>query len=174
MKKFKLLTIISLLFSVQIFAIDVKSNTMSDDKYTDRVADKSQPKDDKKIEKAGCLTIKDGKIKYLDGKKEVIINESYCYDSVLKSISSVRKCADKNDIEKECLINMPGPFEMKLKDVQSEMGSIGFNICNKLNGTPQIIDYWDGSSWIKTSRCIFTDTSYMDISELSMKVKYVD
>lgn len=118
-------------------------------------------------DKSGCI---DGKIKYLDRDKEILLNERYCYDSLLHSISSLRKCADN----KECLVNMPGPYSMKLKDVQVEKGSVGFKVCEKLNGIPQFIEFWDGEVWIKTSRCIFNDGSYMDIPALTLKVKYVD
>ena len=118
-------------------------------------------------EKAGCI---DGKIKYLDRTKEIVLQERYCYDSLLRSISSVKKCPDN----KECTINLPGPFPLKLKDVQAEKGSPGFKVCEKLNGIPQFIEYWDGESWIKSSRCIFNDGSYMDIAALTLKVKYVD
>lgn len=118
-------------------------------------------------EKSGCI---DGKIKYLHDKKEIIQQERYCYDSVLHSILSVKKCAD----HKECLINMPGPFPMKLSEVQGEKGSVGFKICEKLKGVPQFIEFWDTEKWIKTSRCIFDDGFYIDIPALSLKVKYVD
>ena len=156
---------------MQVFASDTNSSLKSDEKFIDRAIEKSHEAKDKTGDKAGCI---EGQIKYLDGKKEVLLKEHYCFDSVLKSISSVRKCLDKDSTEKECLVNMPGPYEMKLKEIQTERGSIGFNICNKLKGTPQFIEFWDGTSWVKTSRCIFNDGSYMDIAALNLKVKYVD
>lgn len=116
---------------------------------------------------SGCI---DGKIRYLQDKKEIIQQDRYCYDSLLHSISSLKKCAD----QKECLINMPGPYPMHLKEVQGEKGSVGFKICEKLKGTPQFIEFWDSEKWNKTSRCLFEDGSYMDIPALSLKVKYVD
>ena len=119
------------------------------------------------LEKSGCI---DGKIRYLDRKKETELSERYCFDSLLRSISSVKKCADN----KECLINLPGPFALKLKDTQGEKGSVGFKVCENLAGTPQLIEFWDGSNWIHTSRCIFRDGSYQDIGALSLKVNYVD
>jgi hypothetical protein len=89
-------------------------------------------------EKAGCI---DGKIKYSDNGKLVLLNERYCYDNIVKSLSSVRKCADKNDNQKECLINMPGPFPIKLKGLQTQTASIGFNICSKLKRISQNIEF---------------------------------
>jgi hypothetical protein len=118
-------------------------------------------------EKSGCM---EGKLKYLDGKKEILLNEGYCYDSLLRSISSYKKCPNN----KECTSNLPGPFSMKHKDVQAEQGSPGFKICEKLNGIPQFVEFWDKEAWIKTSRCIFNDGSFVDIASLSLKVKYVD
>ncbi|MBC7540482.1 MAG: hypothetical protein H7281_16780 [Bacteriovorax sp.] len=118
-------------------------------------------------EKSGCI---DGKIKYLDKIKEIVLQDRYCYDSLLRSISSVKKCAEN----KECTINLPGPFLLKHKDVQVKSGSPGFRVCDLLNGIPQFIEYWDGEFWIKSSRCIFNDGSYMDIAALTLKVKYVD
>ena len=109
-------------------------------------------------EKSGCI---DGKIKYLENKKEIVVHERYCYDSLLHSISSVKKCAD----QKECISNLPGPFPIKK--------SAATNLCEKLNGIPQFIQFWDGESWIKTSRCIFNDGSYADTASLNLKVKPV-
>ncbi len=118
-------------------------------------------------ENSGCI---DGKIKYLERKKEIILNDRYCFDRLLRSILSVKKC----DNNKECLVNNPGPFLLKLKDINSERGSVGFKICDNLKGVPQFIEYWDGANWVHTSRCIFNDGSYEDIGALSLKVKYVD
>ena len=118
-------------------------------------------------DKSGCI---EGKIKYLDGTKEILLKEKYCYDSYLRSISSFKKCPDN----KVCTINLPGPFLIKHSDIQSEKGSPGFKICQKLNGIPQFIEFWDKQSWVKSSRCIFNDGSFVDIASLSLKVKYVD
>ena len=119
------------------------------------------------IEKSGCT---EGKIKYLDRSSEIVSVESYCYDSLVRSISSMKKCSNNQ----ECKSNLPGPFEFKLRAIQSPMGSPGFKICEKLNGVPQFIEYWDKFSWIKTSRCIFNDGSFIDIGALMLRVKYVE
>lgn len=109
-------------------------------------------------EKSGCI---DGKIRYFDHAKEIVMQERYCYDSLLRSLSSTKKCLDN----KECLSNLPGPFLIKIKDKKI--------ICEKLNGIPQLIEFWDKESWIKTSRCIFNDGSYIDIPALKLKIKLV-
>ena len=118
-------------------------------------------------DKSGCI---EGKIKYLDGAKEVLLKEKYCYDSYLRSISSFKKCPDN----KECTINLPGPYLMKQSEFLTDKGSTGFKICQKLNGIPQLIEFWDKQSWIKSSRCIFNDGSFVDIASLTLKVKYVE
>jgi hypothetical protein len=119
------------------------------------------------LDKSGCI---EGKIKYLDGAKEIILKENYCFDSLLRTISSFKKCSNT----KECTSNLAGPFLVKVKDIEGKNGSPGFKICAKLNGIPQFLEFWDNENWIKSSRCIFNDGSFVDIGSLTLKVKYVE
>lgn len=110
-----------------------------------------------------CFDNNTGKIKFLDDKKIVVEKLSYCFDSESKLfISPKNSFLAKN------------PIKLKFTEVHSEMGSLGFNLCQKIEGIPQFIDYWDGKNWISTSRCIFSDKSFVDISTLAAKVEYVD
>lgn len=111
---------------------------------------------------AFCACI-DGKIKILNGKKEGLIEDRYCFDELLRSISSTKRCPD----DKECFINLPGPHLLKGKEAKS-------SICRSLNGTPQKIEFWDKAKWVKTSRCLFSDGSYIDNESLKLKVKFID
>ncbi|MFA6238407.1 MAG: hypothetical protein WC635_13825 [Bacteriovorax sp.] len=105
----------------------------------------------------------EGKIKIIDGKKETLTEDRYCFDELLRSISSTKKCPD----DKECFINLPGPHLLKGKEAKK-------NICLMLNGVSQDIEFWDKEKWVKTSRCLFSDGSYIDNESLKLKVKLVE
>ncbi len=111
----------------------------------------------------------DGKIKTIENKKEVIVYERYCFDTVLKSISSTKKCPDG------CLVDNLNPLVLKHSELKSITESPLFIICRKAQGVPQQIDYWANHRWISTSRCLFSDGTYQDINRLiSSRVKYED
>ena len=116
----------------------------------------------------------DGKIKYFEGKSEVISKESYCYNSVDKTISSSIKCAKAKDKDKECLSENTNPILIKSSALNSTIGSPGFMICKSIDGVPQIMEYWDSKNWIPSARCLFKDKSFIDLGSLSVKVKYVE
>lgn len=116
---------------------------------------------------ADCI---EGKIKYLYKSKEVIEIESYCYESQIKLLLSSKKCAHN----KVCKNKNLGSIEVKMSEISGETGSLGFKICEKFNGTPQIIEYWGDNKWNPNSRCLFSDGSFIDNASLAQKVKYVD
>lgn len=115
----------------------------------------------------GCIS---GKLRFLEGKTEKIVNETYCYDSLLRKIYSSGRCKPNT----KCMADFDKPIMMKMDELSGERGSPGFKICEKVQGVPQIIDYWDGDHWIKTARCIFKDGSYIDNGSLATKVTYAD
>ena len=118
-------------------------------------------------ENLGCI---DGKIKYIDGKSEIITKESYCFNSSDKTLSSSIKCAD----DKECQSENSNPILVKSSALKAKLGSPGFMICKSVEGIPQLIEYWDNKAWIPTARCLFKDKSFLDLGSLSVKVKYVE
>lgn len=65
-------------------------------------------------------------------------------------------------------------INLKMSEMSSVTGSIGFKICEKYHGNPQIIEYWAENKWHSTSRCIFSDGSFIDNATIAQKVKYVD
>ncbi|MBC7427809.1 MAG: hypothetical protein H7336_04295 [Bacteriovorax sp.] len=111
----------------------------------------------------------DGKIKYQVKGKEVIHMESYCYDSDLQIFMSSRPC-----VKKDCQSKNLGTIDVKISEIAGERGSLGFKICEKFHGTPQIIEYWGKNNWVQSSRCLFSDGSFIDTASLSQKVKYQD
>lgn len=115
----------------------------------------------------GCI---DGQIRFIEGKSEKIIKEKYCYDALLRKIYSSGQCRPNT----KCMADFDRPIVLKLADVSGETGSPGFKICEKINGVPQIMEFWDGDRWIKTARCVFKDGSYTDTGSLSSKVEYSD
>jgi hypothetical protein len=110
-----------------------------------------------------CFENNIGKIKFLDDKKIVVEKIAYCFDSESKLFISPKSSFPTKN-----------PIKLKFSEVHSELGSLGFNICHKVEGIPQFIDYWDGKNWISTSRCMFSDKSFVDIATLATKVEYVD
>lgn len=111
----------------------------------------------------------DGKIRYVENKKEVIINDHYCFDSILKTITSTKKCP------KHCTVDDLTPLKIKRSELTTERDSPLFKICRKANGVPQAIEYWANNKWIPTSRCLYNDGSYQNIDRLiSSRVKYED
>ncbi len=116
---------------------------------------------------AGCI---EGKIKYQHHGKEVINNEGYCYDNSIKFLISSKAC-EKNKV---CQNKNLGTIELKMSEIAGETGSLGFKICEKFHGSPQIIEYWADNKWNPNSRCLFSDGSFIDNASLAQKVKYVD
>lgn len=116
---------------------------------------------------AECI---DGKVKYIQQNKEVINNESYCYDLASKLFISSKPCAHN----KVCQSKNLGTIEIKMSEMAGVTGSLGFKICEKYHGTPQIMEYQVQTKWVQTSRCIFSDGSFIDNATIAQKVKYVD
>lgn len=116
---------------------------------------------------ATCI---EGKIKFQHKGKEVINNESYCYDNSIKLLISSKPCGNK----KICQSKNLGTIDLKMSEIAGETGSLGFKICEKFHGSPQIVEYWADNKWNPNSRCLFEDGSFIDNASLAQKVKYVD
>jgi hypothetical protein len=117
-------------------------------------------------ENINCL---DGKIRTFENNKEVIQNDRYCYDIILRSITSTKKC------EAGCEVDSLKTQIIKRSELKTAVSSPQFKICEKFHGVPQEIEYWASHKWIKTSRCLYSDGSYQDIERLiSSRVRYED
>ena len=116
---------------------------------------------------AECI---DGKLKYVEHGKEVIVNESYCFDLASKLFISSKPCA-KN---KTCQSKNLGTVEIKMSEMAGATGSLGAKICEKYNGTSQSLEYLAQDKWISTSRCLFVDGSFIDNASVAQKIRYVD
>ena len=112
----------------------------------------------------------DGKIKHIFHNKEIITNENYCYDLESDMLYSSDPCADG----KICISKDLEPIDFKTSELNFEIGSPGFKICEKYNGTPQIIEFWAETKWKPSSRCIFSDKSFIDNSSLAQKTNSLD
>ena len=117
-------------------------------------------------ESINCI---DGKIRYTENKKIIILLDRYCFDTVLKTISSTKKCPNG------CIVDSANPIKIKHSELNIKSESPVFEICRKANGVPQIIEYWANRVWIPTTRCLFSDGSYQDIDRLILsRVTYED
>ena len=112
----------------------------------------------------------EGKIKHTFQNKIILSNENYCYELESSMLFSSDPCPE----EKICQNKELKPIEIKMSEVSNESGSLGFKICEKYNGIPQIIEFWATDEWHSTSRCIFSDGSFIDNSSLAQKVEYLD
>lgn len=112
----------------------------------------------------------EGKIKHTFQNKEVITNENYCYELDSVMLMSSDPCADG----KVCQNRELESINLKLDESTSDMGSLGFKICEKYNGTPQIMEFWAANEWHSSSRCIFSDKSFIDNSSIAQKVKHLE
>jgi len=110
-----------------------------------------------KLQAETCLL--KGQIRYLQNQKQITEKSSYCYDSKEKTILSF-SCQHK-----KC-----NAMEFKIvyrKYENDDTGSPGFKICQRhYHAMPQIIEFWDEKKWVKTSRCIFPDGSFIDTGRL--------
>lgn len=112
----------------------------------------------------------DGKIKYIADKKEVIVNESYCYELSSKLFISSKACHGN----KVCQSKNLGTIEIKMSEMTAATGPLGFKICEKFHGKPQQIEYLAQDKWTSVGRCLFSDGSFIDNATLAQKVNYVD
>ena len=112
----------------------------------------------------------EGKIKHTLKNKVILSNENYCYELESSTLLSSDPCPDEKICQNRELI----PIKIKMSEVSNESGSPGFKICEKYNGIPQIIEFWATDEWHSTSRCIFSDGSFIDNSSLAQKVEYLD
>lgn len=112
----------------------------------------------------------DGKIKHTFQNKEVISNESYCYELDSNTLISSNPCSGNNICQSKNLETI----DLKMNEMASETGSLGFKICEKYHGTPQIMEFWAEDKWHSTSRCIFSDASFIDNATIAQKINYLD
>ena len=106
---------------------------------------------------AKCIN---GKIEYIFNRKKIIEKSSYCFgDELISQKCSHKKCSQ---------IEQP-PRPIKIPDYTSQYGTPGFKLCFALQGSPQIMKYWNEKDWIATSRCIFTKDEYIEIEALMKK-----
>ena len=97
-----------------------------------------------------------GQIRYVRYGKELIENADYCFDSK-KTLFISKNCVLKKG---KCLALIS---QRKPDDLVSEYGSPGFKLCYQINGLPQIVDFFDGESWIASNRCFFeSDKSFIN------------
>jgi len=105
-----------------------------------------------------------GKTKYIYIGKPIIKKEPYCltYPEDQKKASLI----SLNCKNKTCeALKEPSQIISKQK-LYSEIGSPGFHLCRTLKGKPQLLDYWHGNQWHSTSRCQFSDDSFIEIDYL--------
>ncbi len=60
-------------------------------------------------------------------------------------------------------------FVFNMNDLLSSVGKPGFELCRKLNGTPQIIEFQVDRIWYRLDRCSFDEKGFIDTDSLLAK-----
>lgn len=101
--------------------------------------------------------ISDGKIKYVESGNIHYETSNYCTNSTGTTLISAKCAKDKN-----CLILLP-TIRLDPKDLQFQSGKPGFELCRKLGGRGQIVEFEAHNAWQKLDRCSFSsDSWYID------------
>jgi hypothetical protein len=109
--------------------------------------------------------IRAGKLRYRDEKKEKSARAAYCRIAVDSSdrrywVSEACRALDCKPLAEP---RMP----VRLPKESSQIGTPGFKLCLLLKGTPQLVEYFDGT-WKENDRCIFSETEFVETSLLVM------
>lgn len=100
-----------------------------------------------------------GVIKFTYKTKVKIEKEVFCYDEDKnnKFIYS-RNCKSLKCKE----LATPAARPIDLSVYPHSIGSPGFKVCRELGGSPQIIEFkFNSSGWHQSSRCIFSNDTYI-------------
>lgn len=109
-----------------------------------------------------------GKIRYHKFGKLTEENVGFCFNKtsgILESASCSKKsgCEARNVLAKKDL-------QAVAKAANADFGAPGFQACRTLGGEPQLIEYFDGESWVPLDRCSFsTDKSFANTARLLKK-----
>lgn len=97
-----------------------------------------------------------GKIRYVSLGKQHIETAAYCY-SKNKSYFLSASCRDR-----DCAATKTSPCKVSLAALSREAGNPGFQLCHKLKGFAQVVEFYDGKKWWSMDRCLFYDGSFVD------------
>ena len=97
--------------------------------------------------------IHNGKIRLFYDSEQRYETASYCTNSDKTSLLT-EKCVTLN-----CFSKLPR-LDLKMKDLYSAAGKPGFELCRKLNGRGQIVEFLVDGKWYKLDRCVFDQESW--------------
>ncbi|MGE3609788.1 MAG: hypothetical protein AB7I27_09410 [Bacteriovoracaceae bacterium] len=110
-----------------------------------------------------------GQIRYYVKRKEILEKASYCTD-VKRIILVSKEC-----YQSKCY-NKFKNVEVDLNDaLESPIGNPSFELCRRLDGSPQIIEFKMQGQWFSLDRCLFDEGQwFVDAGYLFKLVKIKD
>ncbi|KHD88643.1 MAG: hypothetical protein OM95_07505 [Bdellovibrio sp. ArHS] len=84
----------------------------------------------------------------------------YCYNSDKTQLYS-KECKNQ-----KCPLAFDSKKYFNFSDLHDENSNPGFNLCRKLDGKPEILEFQADKEWFKLDRCNFKDGSFVSTSEL--------
>ncbi|WP_413580752.1 hypothetical protein [Bdellovibrio sp. HCB288] len=108
---------------------------------------------------ADSLTCTRGVIRQTTGGAVIAEAADYCFNEEKNRLIS------KNCKNRDC----PAFDRLKIvnfSEIYGQHSNPGFNLCRKLEGHPQIIEFKVGKEWYALDRCVFKDGTFADVGQL--------
>ncbi|WP_413568973.1 hypothetical protein ACLWBD_16060 [Bdellovibrio sp. HCB117] len=84
----------------------------------------------------------------------------YCFNSDKNQLYS-KECKDL-----KCTTAFNDRKFFKFSELHDENSNPAFNLCRKLDGKPELLEFKVGNEWFALDRCQFKDGSFVSTSEL--------
>lgn len=109
---------------------------------------------------AADLTCQTGTLRMpYDGKTKALESQNYCYNEDRTELFS-KDCQNR-----KCMA-FTIDSEVKMSDIMNQHSNPGFNLCRKLGGKPELLEFEANKDWFSLDRCVFKDGSYVSTGEL--------
>ncbi len=109
---------------------------------------------------AADLTCQKGSFRMpYNAETKVVEAQTYCFNEDRTELYS-KDCQDR----KCTAFNVD--IEVKTADILDQKSNPGFNLCRKLGGKPELLEFEASKEWFALDRCVFKDGSYVSTGEL--------
>jgi len=106
---------------------------------------------------ASFKCLKNGKIRHVKGKEQIVKDAYYCINHNNYDIMSF-SCLKSS----QCKAIQSYKHTKNLM-IHGEIGSPYHRKCYLLGGTPSLVEYFDGKAWHQTGICKFDDSSFISV-----------